>query len=81
MLDNVAAIAGVNPVPLELEAVLNIDGSKDPLLGPPGFDILSLDKSVTSPISDTTKRERNEVDHRSRIIVLLSHHNYTLQTL
>ena len=43
--DNVAAIAGVNPVPLELE-VLNIDGSNDPLLGPPGFDITSLDKLV-----------------------------------
>lgn len=54
MLDNVAAIAGVKPVPLVFDAVLNIDGSKDPLLGPPGFDIFSLDKSVTSPISHTT---------------------------
>ena len=57
VFDNVAAIAGVKPVPLELEVVLlNIDGSKDPLLGPPGFDILPLDKSVTSPIYHTMNK-------------------------
>ena len=60
VLDNVAAIAGVKPAPLELAAVLlNIDGSKDPLLGPPGFDILSLDKSVQ--VLDITQQNEKGV--------------------
>jgi len=56
VLDNVAAIAGVNPVPLELE-VLNIDGSKPPLLSPLGFDISSLDKSVQVHTHNNNIRE------------------------
>jgi hypothetical protein len=59
VLDNVAAIAGVKPVPLELD-VLNIDGSKPALPGPPGFDISSLDKSVQVHIHTTTQVKDRE---------------------